>query len=408
MPSMRKLAISGFLFLMMVLRAFPSLGQDGCTDPLATNYQSGATINDGSCLYPDTDYTLTQLGALPGSVRECSGLTWKDGQLWAQNDGGNTPAIYQLDTLNGSIQRSIRLAPGNWDWEDLASSEEYLFIGDFGNNDGSRQNLQIYRLTNDQLLQDTIWTVDTITFAFADQVDFNPANFDTPYDCEAFFCWQDSLHVFTKDWVDGQTKHYVFPAIPGHYNVSPRDSFDVQGLITGASIAPDGVVSILGYNAMGSFVWFLFDYQPGALFSGHKRKIDLGTFTTLGQTEGIAFSRSGEGFIASEEVLAFPAQLFSFTSRQWTDPSPTRIGSFSPKPIAFSPNPFSDRLSVENLERGVVELNLYDLVGQRVARKRLEGRSRIDWLLQGLVSGYYTLVVEQEGRRQTFRILKAE
>lgn len=405
---MRQLVFRGFLCLLFALQIIAIQAQEGCTDPLATNYQAGATTNDGSCLYADTDYTLTPLGNLPNAIRECSGLTWKGHQLWAHNDGGNTPAIYQIDTLNGNILRSIRLAPGNWDWEDLAANDDYLFIGDFGNNDGSRQNLQIYRLGNAQLLQDTIWTVDTITFAFADQTDFIPANFDTPYDCEAFFCWQDSLHVFTKDWVDGQTKHYVFPASPGHYEVAPRDSFDVQGLITGADISSDGVVSLLGYNALESFIWLLFDYPATALFAGNKRKIDLGTFTTLGQTEGIAFSRNGEGFIASEEIFSFPAQLFSFTSRQWTDPAPTAVPPppHSAQAINFSPNPFTDLLQIENPTAANLHLTLYDLLGQKMAHQNLEGYGQVDWSLPNLLPGYYTLLVEEEGKMRAYRVLK--
>ncbi|MFM9074228.1 MAG: hypothetical protein ACKORJ_01450 [Bacteroidota bacterium] len=31
----------------------------GCNDPLASNYNSAATVNDGSCTYTDTNITPT-------------------------------------------------------------------------------------------------------------------------------------------------------------------------------------------------------------------------------------------------------------------------------------------------------------------------------------------------------------
>ena len=133
------------------------------------------------------------------------------------------PHLFALDTLDGSIRREVVLAAAqNKDWEDLTADEDFLFIGDFGNNDGSRQDLRIYRLAKDQLNQDTIFNIDTIAFAFSDQTDFTPANFNTAYDCEAFFAHSDSLHIFTKDWINQRTKHYVLPATPGNHTALLR------------------------------------------------------------------------------------------------------------------------------------------------------------------------------------------
>ncbi len=385
--------------------SFSAVAQLGCTDPLAINYDPLAITNDGSCTYPITDYVLEDLGDLPSSIRECSGLAWKDHQLWSQNDGGNTPMLFELDTLDGTISRSIRLASGNWDWEDLAVSPDHLFIGDFGNNDGSRQNLRIYQITEDQLLQDTIWTVDTITFSFADQSDFTPNDLNTPYDCEAFFFWQDSLHVFTKDWVGNQTKHYIFPAQAGDYAVMPRATYDVAGLITGADISPDGVVALLGYGATGSFLWLLFDYEEGQFFSGNKRRINLGAIADLGQTEGIVFSRAGEGFIASEDLFTFPAQLFKFTSWQWTDPLSTNTHQVALS-WQLSPNPFYDFIQIKNEESVAVHLELYDGLGKRIAVARVDANSESYWDLSFLLPGFYFLRGELGGKIFSQKLIK--
>ena len=249
----------------------------------------------------------------------------------------------------------------------------------------------------------------TISFAFADQADFSPANFATPYDCEAFFCWQDSLHVFTKDWVNGRTKHYVFSANPGHYDVLPRDSFEVEGLITGATIAEDGVIGLLGYNALESFIWLLFDYSSSAIFSGNKRKIDLGTFTTLGQTEGITFSRPGEGYLASEELFYFTAQHISFSSGQWTAPQPTMTSySSSSSSVYFFPNPFSTYLQIERTTEDIQELILYDLDGRLIKGPVFPAADVFRWNLRDLSPGNYVLRIKKGGRYEMRWVVKTQ
>ena len=42
--------------------------QNGCTDPQALNYDVAANQNDGSCIYPVTNYSLTNLAILNGEV----------------------------------------------------------------------------------------------------------------------------------------------------------------------------------------------------------------------------------------------------------------------------------------------------------------------------------------------------
>ena len=44
----------------------------GCTDPMATNYNANATVNDGSCTYPSTTISATEIGQLDASLLEGS------------------------------------------------------------------------------------------------------------------------------------------------------------------------------------------------------------------------------------------------------------------------------------------------------------------------------------------------
>ncbi|MDZ7615226.1 MAG: hypothetical protein U5K51_17135 [Flavobacteriaceae bacterium] len=45
----------------------------GCTDPLAINYNSLSSINDGSCIYSDASISPTNTSALPKIMDETSG-----------------------------------------------------------------------------------------------------------------------------------------------------------------------------------------------------------------------------------------------------------------------------------------------------------------------------------------------
>ncbi|MEO1413447.1 MAG: T9SS type A sorting domain-containing protein [Bacteroidota bacterium] len=353
----------------------PASAQAGCTDPLAENYEPTATQNDGSCTYPLTNYQAARRANLPADLEECSGLLWLDGQLWGHNDSGNPAILYQLDTLDASIRRRVVLAnANNVDWEDLSANQDFVFIGDFGNNDGSRRDLRIYRFPRTDLALDTIRELDTIAFSYGDQSDFEPANLNTPYDCEAFFATADSLHLFSKDWVRQITRHYVLPNQTGVHVAQLRDSLDVRTLVTAADRAPDGTIALLGYEGLEGVLWLLFDYPAGQPFAGHKRRIELGSLLELGQAEALVFREAGVGFLASERLFGFPIgpQLFSFRSAQWTRAALSPLSS--PAPELFDPQVYPNpvggnhfRLRQIRPERAL-DLALYDQWGRRLWR----------------------------------------
>ena len=48
-----------FFVAILTLGFLNSCGTDGCTDPTATNYNSDATKDDGSCEFAATEYKLS-------------------------------------------------------------------------------------------------------------------------------------------------------------------------------------------------------------------------------------------------------------------------------------------------------------------------------------------------------------
>ncbi len=396
-----------FFFFLNNLSAQP-----GCTDLQALNYDANATENDGSCIYPMTNYSLTQICELPNILAECSGVELIDSGLWVHNDSGNEANIYRIDSLNGEVlQPTIIANATNQDWEDFAESEDYLFIGDFGNNPGNRTDLKIYRINKNDLSNDMI-NAEVIEFEYSDQIDFSENNNNHNFDCEAFLFYNDQLHLFTKNWADHQTKHYTLSAEPGVYVAQLKDTLNVGGLITGADISENNnEVVLLGYTELGfNFMWLLFDFNTDNFFSGNKRNISLGTGLSNSQTEGITFRENGFGYIVSEEFIVnnqitLSQKMLSFSTNQWiTQVTPTKDIS-SLKSIKVYPNPSQGFFEIENSDQKKLRWKLYNETGRlKKSGEAPNLKTRID--SSDLLAGIYYLIIFNEKEQINFTIIK--
>jgi len=385
--------------------------QPGCTDPQALNFDPTATVNDGSCTYPPTTYSPELIAELPSELAEASGMEFFDHQLWLHEDGGAGPLLQTVDTVTAAIQVSYSLPLlENTDWEDLAEDAENLYIGDFGNNSGDRTNLRIFKVNKTALQVAGTVTAEVIEFSFSDQTDFTPAYHATNFDCEAMVVIGDSLHIFSKRWLDKTTHHYVLPTAPGSYVAPLRDSFNIGLLATAADMSADGVVALLGYDLSTSEVamWLFWDFAGGAVFSGNKRKISLGSALSLSQAEGLAFSTATEGLICSERFSVLPQKLHRFDIRQWLEnPSPALEAELEPS-ISLSPNPFSDFLIVDFqvVGGGDGQFSLVGTDGQTWRSGELRsGKNTIS--TEDLPAGTYFLWVKNEDGNVVRKVMKS-
>lgn len=324
-----------------------TLAQWGCTDPQANNFDPNAILNDGSCQYNTTNYSMTLVQNLNDLLQENSGLVRVGNYLYTVNDSGGENLIYELDTL-GNLLRSIEVQGAtNIDWEALTSNSTHLFIGDFGNNNGNRQDLCLYRVIKSELIQDTV-QAEKLLFYWSDQIDFTPSPNATDFDCEAFIASEDSIRLFTKNWNNLGSNVYQLPNYWTDTIPAQRiDSFFVNGLITDACQSPQGnQVYLLGYKNNGnnfytSFIWNLWDFNGSHLFSGNKRRIEIGSVLTVSQTESIALSSSHQGFVSAEKVVSvitIAPKLFSFDFNQYfTYAASPEIISNPPYSIIYHP-----------------------------------------------------------------------
>ncbi len=213
------------------------------------------------------------LTELPALLNETSGILRLGGDTWISLDSDNSNTLYRVNPLTGDILQEVVLTNGaNVDWEDIATDGTWFYIGDIGNNAGARTDLAIHRFPLTTLNHaTTALTVETINFHYADQTDFTPAYDDTNWDCEAMLAMEDSIFLFTKNWLDGYTHLYALPATPGDHAAVRRDMFNAQGLVTGAALDPgSGTVALLGHTAeeYAPFVWTLRSYGEHHFFGG--------------------------------------------------------------------------------------------------------------------------------------------
>ncbi|MEJ2595561.1 MAG: hypothetical protein P8100_10660 [bacterium] len=209
------------LLFSAILIAAGTVAQEnpGCTDPQASNYDPSADYNDGSCIYNPTIYSPSFNYLLPGEVEEPSGLVFWAEALWTINDSGNDPVLFKLDTVTGEVTQEITLSNAeNVDWEALAQDTDHIFIGDFGNNSGNRDDLGIYIVAKEDIPAsgDGSLNASHITFVYEDFEGRKIRREENNFDCEALICIGDSLYLFSKNWGDEQTKLYRFEGGNAH------------------------------------------------------------------------------------------------------------------------------------------------------------------------------------------------
>lgn len=386
--------------------------QPGCTDPQATNFSPSATSNDGSCQYPPTNIFPIKIANLPTVLESNSGLVLAGGRLWSHNDSDQIPKLFSIDTTTGNILQTIDLQGiTKTDWEDIATDGQRIFIGDFGNNyAGNRTNLAVYSIEISKIKpvgDDTldVSEIEKIPFSYPDQTDFTPAVPNaTAFDCEAFFYKNGRLHLFSKNWTAGITTHYALDPATGvceKIEVFPTQS----GLITAADLAADGsAIALLGYDlgTFSVFAWLLWDYPGNQFFSGNKRKINLGSVITLGQSEGLAWSSGGfSGFLSNEKIqqgITIPAAFWRFDfSGIFKNSASDEAGFFEKKDWLVYPNPATELIHFQPvMGEKLATARLFDAAGKLVLEQKTTGELALP---TGLKSGIYYLEIRDVDQR---------
>jgi len=331
---------------------------------------------------------------LSSEIAETSGLIFFQDGLLTHNDNTDEN-LYVIDTVNGSTLSSFSIPNVvNSDWEEITQDSLYLYVGDFGNNAGNRTDLHILRIDKLSLLEGAP-TIDTIAFAYEDQIDFTPSNQNTAFDCEAFIAGSDSLFLFTKNWNNQSTVCYSLPKTPGSYIALRRDSSDVDGLITGATFLPEKKLVILsGYSALlQPFMYLLFNFEGTDFFSAFQQKINPSL--NFHQVEGVSTSNGIDVYLTNE----YFSQSFITTQQKLHkfDLTPV-LGDYLSGNNVFSessdirifPNPAKDNVHIQVPKKSLC-LEVRNSEGKLVKKARIRHETDLD--ISELPNGRYFISV---------------
>ncbi|THH39494.1 hypothetical protein [Neolewinella litorea] len=220
---------------------------------------------------------------LPPVLNEASGLV-VDGQrmIW-HNDSGDGPYLYTTD-LRGRLMAIDTLEARAVDYEDVCADEDgLLYVGDFGNNTGQRQQAMIYRYNRET------GKTDSIRYTYPGQ-DGGGRLVRGNYDCEAMVASNGYLHLFTKDILYKERPFYIYhfrlPAAPGAYTAELVDSLYLpRRVITGAALDRESrQLYLVSYNYRRLLGFFptgaaslitLSDYVNDRFFTGDLKRRNL-------------------------------------------------------------------------------------------------------------------------------------
>jgi hypothetical protein len=256
----------------------------------------------------------------------------------------------------------------NRDWEDIEKDGTYIYIGDFGNNNGSRTDLKIYRISqSDYLDGNNSATAEVIEFSYEDQTDFTPSPLDTNFDAEGLIAYNDFLYVFTKNWIDNRTHIYRLPKVPGTHSAVRIDEFDSGGLVTGGTYNSDSdQVVLVGYTGISPFLTQLSGFSDGKFSNGSINRSSLRVPSGISvQVEAIAFEDGSRHLLSSESSFLGDAGLMDIAL------STLSVENIDQLESLIYPNPAREMLWV-TVNPPLKRIEIYDYNGRLVLEKKVE------------------------------------
>ena len=329
---------------------------------------------------------LTALSILEDDVKETSGLIWVQDRLVTHNDSGDDPILYELNPETGTILRKVVVGDAeHLDWEDVCMDTAYIYIGDIGNNSGSRKDLVIYKISISEYLTTKNDTVSSkkIRFQYGDQIDFQPSQFQTNFDAEALVSFGDSLYIFTKNWGNQQSNIYALPKDPGDYAPLPKDSLFSDGLVTAAVVNPyTNTLVLTGYGLNNPFVIEISSLDSDDFPTGYFQKYLL-TVDGSTQIEGITFQNEHNYYISAEGNFFGPAVLYDLQFPL------TNIDIKKDPSLKIFPNPVKDQLNISSDE--MIRATIFSSNGVKLVYS-----NDSTYRIADLGTGLYSIVVQDK------------
>lgn len=344
---------------------------------------------------------------LPTEIKETSGLLFLNGKIITHNDSGDSANLYEIDSLSGNLLRTININNAtNVDWEDVTEDENHIYIGDIGNNNGTRTDLKIYKILKSDYLNSNSVSAEIISFSYEDQTNFDSSESHN-FDAEALVFYEDSFLIFTKNRGDFKTNVYKIPITIGNHSAVKVSTANIEGLITGATTSNDNFY-LCGYDAslIPFLIYISFNRAPGDdVFSYGFVKESLKNQIGQGsQVEAITSYKTGKFYISREFFsttvsgipFSFPQKLYEFTDRRDQLLS-TEKNNF--ENIKISPNPTSDKFFI-NSENLIQKVSIFNTLGKNIFEVSID-KKEID--ISSFSKGIYLVKIQFENQKSIHR-----
>ena len=349
------------------------------------------------------------------NLDETSGLLFYNNKLFTFNDSGGQAEIYEINSSNGSIVRTITINNAtNVDWEDITQDATHIYIGDIGNNNGNRTDLKIYKISKSDFDDaDNIATAETISYYYANQTTFNSLPNNNNWDAEGLISFGDKLLIFTKNWVNNMVNVYSIPKISGSYSAQFVSTYNTNGLITGADISfNEDVIYLTGYSSsQAPFMYTIHNISASNLdiFSGNVSPKITNIVPLGNQVEAISLfeitptkhrlyiSNEKYTFTSGPISITFPAKLWFIELNADTFLSLDTIDSNNH--FVLYPNPCETAINSSVI---IDEVTIYDNFGKIIFQdKNVNSIS-----LENLVAGVYFAQIKLENQFYFKKIIK--
>ena len=325
------------------------------------------------------------IGTIESSgITEASGIAASrknNGVFWVHNDSGGLSRIFAFDSLGQHLGNYYIAGIQNRDWEDIAigpgpiEGEQYIYIGDIGDNSAKYDSKYIYRILEPKVFVDQI-PVDTLIYEVERLVFQYP---DGNRNAETLMIDPTSKNIYvvskeTDTKVYQLSWPYTFYAAPT-MNINTLDviaSLEFGSSAVGGDISPSGSEILI----KSSRVIYYWQRENGETIEETlMNEIQTVPYFQEPQGEAVAWASDSTGYYTISEgeyphLYFYPRLIPTDVINEMGIIDDFRLRQNYPNP--FNPTTtISFAMNDENFED--LELVIYNIKGQRI--KQLEIRN---------------------------------